>query len=314
MTIKLKIYVPDLANILALYDTIRVWRSVSGVGGPYVLITADAARPAVLLGTAPAPFDIHDETLSLKVDGGALQTYAFTSPNPIDLSLTVEELNDHLTGLTASEDPTDGIKLTSNTDGTGSILEIIGGTALAHLGFTAAQKDNGEDGHVILVAGQEIYEYNDRSGDAAYFYKVQYYNTEDGSSSDQSDAIQGNVDTIIPAGSMITGKLDVAGPDGKPVAGMRIVFYNIYTPPLAISSIWVLGRTVEVETNQAGHAEIDLVKGMVVDVTFVGTTITRRITVPSAGVDFDIMAAIAAVDDNFQIRVPAIPDAVRRAL
>ncbi len=312
--IKLKIFVPDLSNVLTLFDTIRVWRSESGESGPYALITADAAQPASLLGSNPAPFNINGETISLKVDAGSTQTYTFVSPNPVNLSLAVEELNDHLTGLTALEDPTDGVLLESNTDGTGSLLEIVGGSAIADLGFTAGQEDNGEDAHIILAVGQANYEYDDKSGDVSFFYKTQYYNTLNGSFSSLSDPIQGSVGTIIPSASMITGKIDIAGPDGKPVEGMRVVFYNVYTPPLEVSNIWVLGRTTEVETDQAGHAEIDLVKNMVVDVTFVGTTITRRITVPSTGTDFDIMAAVAAVDDNFQIQVPNIPDAVRRTL
>jgi hypothetical protein len=310
--IKLKIYVPDLSNVLVLFDTIRVWRSESGELGPFFLITADTAEPASLLGTADAPFAISGKTLKLKVDGGAEQTVTFVSPDPVGVALAVEEVNNQTTGLTAL-DVSGAVQLTSDTTGTDSILEITGGSSLTDLGFTLDQIDNGEDAHIILVPGQDNYEYDDQSGAVAYYYKTQYYNTLNGSFSSLSDAIQGSVGTIVPQAYLITAKIDVADLEGKPVEGMRIVFYNVYTPPLEVSDIAILAKTVEVETNQAGHAEIDLVRGMIVDVTFVGTTVTRRITVPSAGDDFDLISTVSAVDDNFQIQVPSIPDAVRRS-
>lgn len=308
--IKLKIFVPNLANVMTLFDTIRVWRSTVGEGGPYELITADAAAAASLTGSQAAPFDINGETLLLEVDGGEEQTVTFVTANPVSADLAVGEINSQTSDITASEE-SGAVKLTSDTTGTGSEVEITGGTALTDLGFSVNDYDNGEDAHITLVALQEDYEYDDLSGDSSYWYKTQYYKTSDGSFSTLSDAIQGNVSTIVPAGDLVTASIDIADVSGSPLEDMLISFYYVYEPPISSSGIAILKRHVQAQTDAVGHAEISLVKGMVVDVTFVGTGMIRRITVPDA--DFDLLDAVSAADDNFQIQVPTIPAAIRRS-
>ena len=90
-----------------------------------------------------------------------------------------------------------------------------------------------------------------------------------------------------------------------------VVFYNVYMPPLTVGDIGIVGREISVETDQVGYVEVMLVKGATVDVTISGTGIIRQIVVPDA--DFNVLSAIAAVDDNFQIQTPDIPAAVRRS-
>lgn len=308
--IKLQIYVSNLANVMTLFDVIRVYRSKTGELGVYDLLTADSPVAATLTGSQAAPFSINGKTLTLKVDGGAEQTVTFTTADPVPVDLAVGEINSQTTDLTATEDA-GAVKLTSDTTGTGSIIEVTGGSALADLGFTSGDIDNGEDQHITLVALQENYEYDDQSGDASYWYKTQYYNTTSGAFSSLSDAVQGNVTTIVPSADLVTASIDVADLAGRPVEDMRISFYYTLEPPIQTSDIALLERVVEAQTDQVGHAEIDLVKGAVIDVTFVGTGMVRRITVPDA--DFDLLDEIAAADDNFQIQVPTYPQAVRRS-
>jgi hypothetical protein len=310
--IKLTIYVSNLSNVMGLFDKIQVWRSTTGESGVYTEITASSDVAASLLGSATGPFSLNGKTLKVKVDGAAEQTCTFVSADPIAIEDVVSELNQQLSDLTASESG-GKVLLTSDRTGTVSTLEITGGTALTDLGFTSGQYDNGEDERISLVVGQSDYQYDDQSGDPDNYYKVRYYNSGTGTFSSFGDPVKGDIGTIIGPTDMIKAYCTLAKPDGKPLEGTRISFYNVYTPPLQVGDITVLGKEVEMETDQAGYAEILLVKGAVLDVTIVGTSLCRRITVPTAGTEFNLFSAIAVADDIFQIQIPDIPEAVRRS-
>jgi hypothetical protein len=105
----------------------------------------------------------------------------------------------------------------------------------------------------------------------------------------------------------------LANIDGRPIDECPITFYNVTVPRQVVDSVGVFGREITVLTDQAGYAETMLVKEAVVDITIGGTGIVRRITVPDTGTEFDVMSAIAAADDVFQIQIPDIPAAVRRS-
>ena len=307
--IKLSIYVSNLANVMGLFDEIQVWRSETGIGGTYFEITAAADAAATLLGSQTAPFTLNGKTLLVEVDQGTEQTITFVTADPINADDTVDFINDNLTGVTASEDG-GAIRLTSDTLGTSSTLEITGGTALADLGFTTGDSDNGEDARITLVIGTDEYEFDDESGDPDNYYKVRYYNSGTGAVSSFGDPVKGNIGSIIAPTDLVKATVDLAGLDGRPLADTYVIFYNVYVPPLLVGDVGIMGKEVRVATDQAGHAETMLVKGATVDVTISGTGMIRQIVVPDT--DFNILAAIAAADDLFQIQTPDIPAAVRR--
>lgn len=310
--IKLRIFVPNLANVMGLFDKIQVERSESGVGGPYTEITAAADAAATLLGTQTAPFTLNGKTLLLKVDGGSEQTITFVSADPINVDDTVDFINDNVTGAVASEE-VGAVRLTSSTLGTSSLLEITGGTALADLGLSVGL-DNGEDARITLQAGVTEYEYDDQSGDPDNYYRTRFYNSSTAAVSSYSDPVLGELGTIISVSSLILAKVDLANLDGTPIDDRRVSFYNTYTPSgLIVEDIGVVGRTIDIFTNQAGHAETMLIKGSIVNVSISGTAIMRKITIPTTGTEFNVLDEIAAADDIFQIQVPDIPAAVRRS-
>jgi len=304
--------VGNLANVMTLFDQMRVYRSEDGEGGTYTEITAAADTEATILSTETASFTLNALTLLLKVDEGSEQTITFATADPINADDTVDFINDNSTGLTASEEG-GAIRLTSDTTGTSSVLEITGGTALAELGFVLDDIDNGEDERILLVALQDDYEYDDQSGDSSYYYQTQYYNSSTAAVSTTSDPIQGDIGSIIGASYLIKGVLDLATVDGSPIAERRITFHPVYIPgALVVDTVGVVRGVVPVYTDTAGHAEVMLIKGAIVDVSIAGTGITRQITVPSSGTEFDVLGEVAAADDVFQIQVPDIPAAVRR--
>jgi hypothetical protein len=311
--IKQKIYVGNLANVMSLFDQIQVHRSEDGEDDTYSEITAAAAAGATILGTEEGPFTLNGTTIRLVVDSGAEQEVTFVSADPIETSDVASFLTSELSGVTASDDG-GAIRLTSATTGTGSKLLVTGGTSLAELGFVLDDEDTGEDVRITLVAGQSEYEYDDQDGDVDYFYKTRYYNSATLAVSSFSIAVQGSVGSIIGASHLIKGTLDLATLDGVPVVGRRVTFHPIYVASgLVDDGIGVVRGDIQIYTDTSGHAEVMLVRGALVDVTISGTGITRRITIPSTGTEFDVLGEVAAADDIFQIQVPDIPAAVRRS-
>jgi hypothetical protein len=311
--IKLRIYVANLTNVMGLFDKIQVERSTAGESGPFTEITAASAAAATFLGTETASFTLNGKTLELEVDGGSEQTITFVTADPINADDTVDFINDNLTGATATED-TGAVRLTSDTTGTSSLLEITGGTSLTELGFTLDALDNGEDARITLQAGVETYEYDDQSGDPDNYYRTRFYNSGTGAVSSYSDPVKGDIGSIISASQLILATVDLANLDGTPIDDRRVSFHSVYVPGgFIVDDIGVVGRTVDIFTDQAGHAETMLVKGALVNVSISGTSIMRQITIPTSGSEFNVLDEIAAADDIFQIQIPDIPAAVRRS-
>lgn len=308
--IKLKIYVANLTNVMGLFDKIQVWRSETGISGMYFEITGNALAGATLLGTQTGPFTLNGLTIKYKLDSGDEKTYTFVSTDPIGIDDVVLQLNNELTGITASED-VGRLRLTSDTTGTASILEITDGTALTELGFSAGDMDYGEDERIDLQTGVTEYLYDDLSGDPDNFYKVRYFNSSTLAVSSFGDPVKGDIGSVVAPTDLVKGFGTLAGLDGKPVVGRSIFFYNVFMPPLLVGDIGIVGREVSVETDQAGYFETMMVKGATVDVVITGLGITRQITIPDT--DFNVLTEMAAAEDGFTIQTPDIPAAVRRS-
>lgn len=310
--ITVEVYVRNLATVLGLFDKLQIHRSKTGELGVYEEITGAAAAAAEVTGTQASPFSVNGLTLILKVDEGSEQTYTFSTTDPISVDDVADALNDPTTGLsgvTASEATGALLKLTSDTTGTGSTIEITGGTALTELGLTA-EKYHGVAERPTLVGTD--YTVVDNAGDASYFYKSRFYNSSTQAVSSFSDPVEGDLSSIIAAINLVTASGDIAKPNGQPVEGMRVSFKLVYVDQaLVVDSIGVLGHELTVTTDAAGHLETLLVKGAIVDVTFAGTGVSRRITVPDT--DFDLLDAVSNADDIFQIQTHTIPAAPRRS-
>lgn len=308
--IKLTVFVEKLANVLSLFDSIAVERAPADTG-PFVQITTPVASAATITGTVQGPFTVNGKTLIVKIDNGADQTFTFVTADPISSDDLADLINDTITSATASGS-TQYLKLTTSGTGTGSRIDIVGGTALADLGFTLDDWVTGTDAHVALSPSQEEYEYDDQNGEVSFYYRTRFYSSISGQFSTYSDPILGSVGYIVPGSELIIGKIDLAGIDGKPVAG-RVILFGVRDQPLVASS-FLIAANAYVVTDESGHAEINLIKGARVEVTVSGTAVTRVITVPDSGSDFNLVDAIAAADDSFQIQIPNIPTAVRRSL
>lgn len=310
--IKIKIFVPEIANVLTQFDSIQVQRSEGGT--PYAdaeHITADSPVAPVLTGTVEGPFTVQGKDLKLKVNGGAEQSVTFTAVDPVSVSNVISEISGAITGLTASSDG-GKLQLTGNSTGTAGTLEITGGTAVTDLGFTVGDRDNGEDQHIILQAGVDEYQYDDGSGSASYWYRTRFYNTIAATYSSWSDWVQGTTGSAIDASLLIVGKIKLADIDGTVMVGKKITISNVWSP-LTADGYFISGKVRQIETDGTGSAELTLIKGSRVDVIIDGTSLVRRILVPDTGTEFDLMEPSLVLDDPFQIHEPDLPSAIRRS-
>jgi len=94
------------------------------------------------------------------------------------------------------------------------------------------------------------------------------------------------------------------------LVGAKVAIVNVFCP-YSKAGYFFAGRIKEIETDGMGQSEATFVKGSTVDIVLVGTSMIRRIVVPSSGTEFDIMDPTLVQDDPFQIQVPDLPAAPR---
>jgi hypothetical protein len=195
--------------------------------------------------------------------------------------------------------------------GTPSLVEILGGDALTVLGLSAG-KSVGRDHNIILLPEVDEYAYDDQSGSTGYFYRSRYVKTGGGWSA-WSDWELAPGATLIPPPLLIIGKVRLANLDGTALEGARITIANAWNPLLVESTV-VAGQSLYLTTDGLGQAEITLIRGSTVDVVLDGTSIVRRITVPTVGTEFDLLDPALETGDAFGIQVPDLPAAPRTTL
>lgn len=311
-TIKITFEVANLANVLSLYDQMQVQRSV--IGPPSypdaAFITGPSATKPVIVGTSEDFNTLNGKTLKLIVDGGSEQSFTFTLIDPVDILNVVNEINDNFTGLVASDNGEGKLKLEGNNSGTDGTLEVGSGSANTILGLTAGTKVNGLDPNILLVALQTTYQYDDQSGLATNYYRSRYYNSISGVYSSWSDWIQGTTGAAISSVNLILGRIKLTKLDGTAWEDAEVVIVNTYNP-LKVEGYGVFGPPVMKKTDALGWAEFSLVKGATVDVIVKGTSIIRRIIVPTTGTEFDLLDDSLVQGDAFGIVVPDLPSAPR---
>jgi hypothetical protein len=152
--------------------------------------------------------------------------------------------------------------------------------------------------------------FDDGSGLASYYYRTRFRNTGNGIFSGWSDWIQGQTGAAVAAAELIIGKVYLAGLDGTALAGKKVLIVNVFDP-IVKDGYGIFGTSITLETDGVGYAETALVKGSLVDVIFAGTSIVRRIQVPSTGTEFDLLDDSLVMDDQFEIKRPDLPYAPR---
>lgn len=309
----LNISVSGVDQVLLNFNVIRIKRSTTGVNGTYDLLTANTPAPAVLTAPNTGNYAVAGKTLKILVDQGSQVDILFTGLDPLTVPQVVDQINVAL-GATIASDVANQLVLTSTVDGTGSKIELGDGSANAVFGFSDGERDIGEEAHVPLQAGTVSYTFIDKDGEGGYFYKAQFYNTSTNLESNDSAPFEGDVGTLISASNLSTAKVDLVDARGIAVEGQEISFYP-YHDPVEVEGYQVaLTRApISITTNNAGHAEVTLVRGLRVKVVFEGTSLIRDITIPDA-TEFNLLTEMSSAQDPFDVAEPNFPLAFRRTL
>lgn len=314
MAIKLDLLVQDPLAVLATFDVMRVERSTTLITGPFVEITSPPpAKAATLLSSLVGPYNVGGMTLQLEVNSSPAVNIIFAGIGNRTVDQVVADINAAISPNIAVDD-TGLLRMTSTLLGTVSKLEIVGGSAVAGLGFTAGQKDIGEEPYITLVSGQTDYTFIDSDGEGSFFYRVRFFHTVTGLLSAYSTPFQGSPGTLISAANLSVGSIDMVDARGVALSEQRIHFYSVHQP-LQVEGFQVAidRKLVTIETDNAGHAEVTLVRGLRVKVVFEETGLVREIVVPSAPT-FDLAALVAVAPDVFNLAIPNIPAAIRRSV
>lgn len=223
------------------------------------------------------------ETLDVKVDGAAAQTATFNTGDFGDIAdATAAEvaavINTDVTGVTASDD-SGSVKITSDSTGESSSVQVTGGTANSVLGFDT----NVHSGRTIFKEiGSGVYTIEFLSTEldtvGSFTYKVtgstinQFVGIANVVEADQVSTVQ-SLNTCIVSGHI----LDVRG---EPVIGAS-VSARVLGFPTIISGIGVSDDTVSARTDKNGEFFLELVRLAEVDVRIPEINYRRQLTVPN---------------------------------
>ena len=313
MAVRLTISVSDVNTVMATFNVIQIRRSITTVDGDYELITALTPVAVTLLAPTAGNYSVVGKTLQLKIDSGSQVDVVFTGTNPLTAAQVASQI-DAAVGSAVATDEAGTLRLTSTTTGTSSAVEIVGGGAAADFGWVAEDRDIGEDAHVALITDQSLYNYTDEDGIGDYFYTVQYLNTATSLRSTESDPFQGEPGTLVSATKLSTGKIDLVDASGIAVPDQDISFYSIHEP-LQVEGFEValIRGPKTITTNNAGHAEVILVRGLKLKVVFEGTNFIREITVPDQD-EFDLLTLMTTAPDPYSVAAHTFPSAIRRTI
>ena len=314
MAVNLSIFTGDITQVLASFDVMRVERSVTDEVGPYTELTAAVAQAATLLGSVAGSFNVVGKTIEIKVDNNATVLVTFTGTDPLTTTQVIDQINTAL-GASIATDESGQVRLTSTVTGTASKMQVVSGTSLVDFGFTAGDRDIGEEPYTTLVAGTEVYPFTDNDGQAGYFYRAWFFNTTNNQESPKSAPFEGVPGTQVTSGQLSLATVDLVDLTGTALANRKVSLYPV-AQSLIVEGFGVdFARAgITIETDNSGHAETNLIRGSRVKVVFEGTNYIRTIDVPDQST-FDLLSAVAAVDDEFSKAVILnLPAAPRRTL
>lgn len=312
-SVTLRISVSDPDATISAFDAIQVLRSRTTADGPYELTTANVPAAAKLLAPDPGLYTVVGKTLGLLIDDDAQLDVVFTGTDPLTAAQVAAQINT-AAGKTIAADAAGFLELTSTNPGSGSVVEIAAGSAASAFGWVAGDRASGKDAHITLEADRTLYEYVDNDGGSNFFYKTQFVNTTTGQVSTESEPFLGGPGTILPASDLSIAKIDLVDAKGIAVPDQEITFYSVHEP-LTVSGFTVALQRAPVTavTNNQGHAEIPLVRGLKVRAVFEGTSVIREFTVPDVD-EFDLLSVLGSAPDPFKIVEIQFPAAPRRTL
>jgi len=318
------------ASWAGLFDHLEVWRSSLGADGPYMEMTAESwlppTIPADLYGQSPPPVPVTGAqvavsglSLSLLLDETTALTVTFTGTNPLTFHQAATQIATQCGGLVTAFVWTDGrMVLVAKEPGNKAILRITGGDAAPLLGLPTTEPDTvayGKDSRIELLTSQQIYPFVDFHGDSSFWYKTRFLQASSGNVSDYSLPFSVNSSSIVDPSKVIVGTLDLVDARGVAVEN-REISISVKFGGNVIGAVGVIPRDIRGLTDENGHVEFPLLRGLQITMAIAGTQLVRDITVPADPTlpNFNLLDPGVGGNDVFQVQVPNVDFVVRRSL
>lgn len=327
--VQLSLQAPS-SDWVGLFDHLEVWRSTQGPSGPYMEMTAPSwltpTFPSDLYGqSAPVTpvsgpqVPIVGLTLELLIDEETPVTITFTGTNPLTFTQASTQVNSQGEGQLRSFVWSDGrFVLMGREPGNKAILHITGGDAAPLLGLPTDPYGSvayGKDARIELYQNQTVYPFTDYHGDLCYWYKTRFVQQSTSNVSDFSLPFSASSASIVNTSNLVLGTIDLVDLQGKPLQNREISLYTRFGGTV-LGTTGVAPRDVKMLTDQNGHAQFQLLRGLQVTVAVAGTQLVRDITVPTelTVTSFSLLDPGVGSNDVFVVQVPDVDFVVRRTL
>jgi len=307
---KVLIFVVDPAAILADYDSIIVFKSVTGPSGAFQAMLSSLARAAELIGTKKEGFSLNGKELRFTADGGVESSVFFTTEvSAADVAAKIVSA----TGLLAN-DQGGYVRIRSGTSGLTSTMQVeTSSDGGVELGFYKGVWDVGEGQWLSLSPTQKLYILDDPHSSDDYWYKYIFINSSTGSYSVPSAPFMARPVGALDPTNIIYGTGVIVDLEGNPVEGKRIVVYNRFVPKVVSGALIDGPQTKIYETDEQGLVAIPFVHGSKVSIGIEDTKLRRDIDVPDSGDAFNLLDE-SLLDDRLGIEYYPIVDGERTTL
>lgn len=314
---------PDVVLQNAM-ESLRWFRSREGKEGPYCAITDTVAAPATLYVPRREPYalvgtDLVLHTVDENYDPITL-TVTFTGTDPLSAQDVCDAIN-------LASPPTGGVVATvdgghpfiaTRLEGIRAYVQVEKTLGSTRLGFYGDESAHGLDKDTEIQGGRHTYTINDYHSNDKAWYTVRQVNSLGfrGESypafplDDRRWAVQGREEGTI------VGYVRLFDLEGFPMEGAGVTILNKFRPN-TVSMGGVTGgifrHTLYGETDNRGIAYFRLLRGTEVDVVILGSGTTRSIRVPDdPAIDaFDLLDPSLNTTDEYGIRTPNIPFAIK---
>lgn len=322
----------EQAGWQGFFDQMQVWRSMSGPDGPFEEVTAPQWSPARVPPYAPDPPAVpvtgkqeylNGKTFQAVLEERTTVTITFAGVDPITRAAAATQITQGSANALTAYVAEDGSFVVQSTSlGVQSILRVsptdgsgILGVPSSTDGSVSGSVGYGHDARITLTADVENYAFTDPHSHSGAFYKTRYYNDVNGNVSDFSAPFPATSTSVVDSDQTVVGYLDIVDAAGVATANREVRLDSA----LAVAQVdgkVVAGIHLEKNTDQEGHVEFRLLRGIKVTVGVAGTRLARTITTPTdpAVTRFSLFDAGVGSDDVFVVQRPTIDFAFRSTL
>ena len=319
--VNLEILVKDV-DWMGFFDVLEVWRSRGTTSGPYEELTSNCWRPAKLPKGASETPSLAPSTQTVNIVGETLEfllkekdsvLIVFAGVDPLTTTQVASQITAQSAGRLSSFVNVDAQLVVSTMEpGTGATLRVLPSNAASFLALPLEEPDSlafGQDARIQLIQGQDVYRFSDIAGNTRFFYKIRFRNSSTGAVSEYSLPFGTGQAIGLSTDRLICGYLDLVTADGKPLIGRRASL-SVHFNGSVVDGMLVAGTALSSLTDNAGHVEFQLVRGVKYDLAIAGLNLVKTITAP----DNPLLSSFPLLDpdfsefqDYFRVRIPQIP-------